>query len=220
MSSQQDIPVPVALNLSPSVFAQLQQTIGAHKAESGGMLGGNRTTGEVTAFHFDDTALEQSAATYTPNHTLLTRVLKEEWKPNKIDLLGFIHSHPPSYNHPSPWDRQYAGTILESMDLPYLLLPIIRTAVDAGAFALFPYVASRENDGVVIAKQALVVGGRPVVYEQRDLRPEEADTLPADLLPWKMVAALDLAALIIGVGITGAHLVRELRQFKHRQEDE
>jgi hypothetical protein len=64
-----------------------------------------------------------------------------------------------------------------------------------------------------------MVGGRPVLYEQHTLTPEEASILPVDLLPWKVVAAIDLAALI-GVGITGAHLVRALRQFKQQREKE
>jgi hypothetical protein len=207
--------VPAALWLTPSVFTRIKETIGARKAESGGMLGGDRETGEVTEFYFDDAALEQSAGTYRPNHTLLTRVLKEEWKPNRKDLLGFIHSHPPYYNHPSPWDKEYAKTILEHMELPYLLLPIIRTAADAGAFAMFPYLAKRTGDGIDIIEQRLRVGEEIVPIENQMQEDSGIDLRILEILTDVGLAAIDLTVLI-AAGFTTAQLVRTLRRYQQK----
>jgi len=179
------------------------------------MLGGNWETGVVTEFHFDDTALEQSAGTYTPNHTLLTRVLKEEWKPNKKDLLGFIHSHPPYYNQPSPWDREYAKTILEQMELPYLLLPIIRTTADTGAFALFPYLAKLTGDGIDIIEQRLRVGEEIITVEGQAREDSVVNLRTLEVLTGVGLTAIDLTVLI-AAGFTTTQLVRMLRRYQQK----
>src|SRR6266566_1167518 len=86
--------VPDTLHLTPAVLTQIKETIGSRKAETGGILGGNRTTGEVTHFCFDEVPQERSGVAYTPNIAALNSVIKGEWKPQGIEFLGSVHSHP------------------------------------------------------------------------------------------------------------------------------
>jgi len=78
-------------------------------------------------------------------------LFREEWNPFGINLLGFIHSHPPGIWKPSGGDLFYARDILGAIpDLPYLLLPIVKTKPDTGAFDIFPYAAVRDGNDIRI----------------------------------------------------------------------
>jgi|GEM_PF-5093254 len=158
--------VPKQLKLTAKVFEHVKDTIGTMRAEQGGILGGDRKTGEVTFFFFDDTG-SQSCVSYTPNISLLNTVIKKHWKPNGIDYMGSIHTHPPFINHLSPGDETYAQRILDAMvDLPYLLAPIALSIPDTGSFSLFPYAVERDGDGIRIIEQELVVGDKAVTFER------------------------------------------------------
>jgi hypothetical protein len=158
--------VPKQLKLTAKVFEHMKDTIGTMRAEQGGILGGNRKTGEVTFFFFDDTG-SQSGVSYTPNISLLNTVIKKHWKPNGIEYMGSIHTHPPFITHLSPGDETYAKRILDAMvDLPYLLAPIALSIPDTGSFSLFPYAVERDGNGIRIIEQELVVGGEAVTFER------------------------------------------------------
>jgi len=213
---QQTGDVPPDLWLTPQVFAQLTEMIGSRKAETGGMLGGNRETGEVSAFCFDADALEQSAAAYSPNHIRLTRVLKEEWKPKGIQFLGFVHSHPPYYTHPSPADVEYAGRLMKTMELPYLLLPIIRTAADTGEVTLFPYVAHPGSNGTEISRQGLRIDGTGESLVNQPQSNGNRNLPSLEVLAGIAGAAVDLTA----VGIALVQTVRTLRRGEQQGKGE
>lgn len=142
---------PERMSFTPEVYRAIRESIGRLAAEHGGMLGGNRRTGEITHFYLDTTAI-RNGALYTPDAKLLTSLLEEEWNPKGIDLLGFVHSHPPGFRRPSGGDELYARRILEAnSDLSYLFLPIVLSESDSGKFELLPYLALRTGDGVTIA---------------------------------------------------------------------
>ena len=135
-------PEPVMV-LSLEVLAQIIRHIGAAHAEQGGALGGLSRRGVVDHFYFDHSS-QTSGATYTPDKDTVNRVFKEQWNPAGINLRGFVHSHPGSHGVPSPGDLQYAARILDYIEeLPQLLLPIVNTVPDTGAFSLRPYAATR-----------------------------------------------------------------------------
>ena len=50
--------VPSQLRMTREVFDHISETIGKMKAEQGGILGGDRSTGEVTHYCFDEAASE------------------------------------------------------------------------------------------------------------------------------------------------------------------
>src|SRR5687767_11968851 len=96
-----------AMQITEEVLTAIRQQIGSRPAEAGGVLGGNRASGTVTAFYFDETAAT-SRGTYSPNHEVVNRLLAEDWNPRGIDLLGFVHSHPAGIRVPSGGDQYYA----------------------------------------------------------------------------------------------------------------
>ena len=98
-----------------AVLFLLFDSVGKLHAETGGMLGGDRTAGLVTHFHFD-TSSRRSGVTYSPDYKLLTKLLTKEWNPNGVQLIGFVHSHPAGCEAPSGGDRIYAADILKAND--------------------------------------------------------------------------------------------------------
>jgi hypothetical protein len=118
------------------------------------MLGGQRVAGLVTHFHFDKSG-SRSFATYSPDHVQLTKLLGEMWNPAGINLLGFVHSHPGRYSHPSPGDLVYAERILEAIpDLERLLLPIVIVGPEP---EFHPFAAVRGHQGVECVKLAMEI---------------------------------------------------------------
>lgn len=197
--------VPSQLHLTPAVFTQIKETIGSRKAETGGILGGNRKTGEVTHFCFDAVPQERSGVAYTPNNAILNKVIKSEWKPQGIEFLGSVHSHPPSYHHPSPGDETYARRILDAMELPYLLVPIVITIADTGAFSLLPFAAVRDGDSVRVVPQDLIVGEEGIVVAEHVFQRKRQDAIPWELL-----------ALLSGVGLVTIGIIRGLQRYYKR----
>ncbi|VGO15048.1 Molybdopterin-synthase adenylyltransferase [Pontiella desulfatans] len=138
------------LRMTQKVLQSIFASIGIQKAESGGMLGGK--DGTVTHYHFDKSS-STSAVTYSPDHMALNTLLKEEWNPAGIRLVGFAHSHPGKGCMPSAGDRFYAEKILNAIDdLDHLWLPIINTVADTREFILTPWFACKTEEGVVIRR--------------------------------------------------------------------
>ena len=152
-----DLAGPEPVYVTNTVLRQIETTVGAMRAEQGGMLGGRRARGTVTDYQFDADALRTSA-TYTPTTAMLNALLREDWNPSGVDLLGFVHSHPRGFWRPSNGDRIYAERILEAIPgMDRLLLPIAEGRPDTRRFAVHPFVARRAPRGVSIERAPLVV---------------------------------------------------------------
>jgi len=166
--------------MTQQVFAAICETIGTRGAETGGILGGNRQTGEVTHFFFDETPRQKTSVLYEPNTALLNEVKRNQWKPEGIAYLGSIHSHPPSFRRPSRGDEESAGRILEVLEVPYILVPIVTTLVDTGSVTLYPFAAELDDGRVRIIEQELIVGGsliRPAKQPAQEARAETGEHL-------------------------------------------
>ena len=133
-----------------SVYDEIRRTIGSVRAETGGMLGGSFDTNIVDHFHLDTTA-RMTGVTYSPNAKVLTKLLKEEWGPAGIRLLGFVHSHPGTAT-PSDGDIRYATRILDANeDMPWLLLPIVSTQEEHERFACNLFIAHRASTAAKVS---------------------------------------------------------------------
>lgn len=151
--------IPRKLRITSDIYEQIKRTVGTVSAEQGGILGGDRNDFVVRSFHLDDAA-NQTGVTYSPNHKKLNQLLDKRWNPAGINLLGFVHSHPPFVLRPSLGDLIYARRILDTIpQLPYLLLPIVVSKADTGVFELYPYAAVREGNTVRIVELALDIVG-------------------------------------------------------------
>lgn len=170
-TKKHDVGTSPVLLLPWDILAEIIETIGRHKAESGGMLAGPEDSEDVSHFQFDKSS-SNSAVTYTPDNTALNKLLKDDWNPKGIRLRGFIHSHPGSMGRPSCGDEIYAERILKAIDdLACLWLPIINTLPDTDRFQLIPWVAYRKKNGVSVvrakvritdvpAKGSLIINGQ------------------------------------------------------------
>lgn len=135
------------ITFADSVSAEIQRTIGTFPAETGGVLGGNLQTGEITHFYFDEHAV-RTPVTYTVEANRINPVI-EEWNQADIHLMGFCHSHPRGCEQPSAPDVEYARRILNRADnraLDRFLIPIVQTAA-SGTFSmrLFSVVKNSES---------------------------------------------------------------------------
>lgn len=174
---------PQSLLMRRSIYEAIKQAVGTRPAEQGGALGGNRATGEVTHFHFDDSA-QRTGATYSPNVEVLNRLLAEDWNPAGIKLLGFVHSHPPSFRRPSGGDLTYARAILEAnAEMEQLLLPIVITEPDAGRFELFPFAACRTWSGVQARPLHLLLTEDETTHGSKRTARTNAATVPGEGQP-------------------------------------
>ena len=212
------IPVPTQLHMTRKVFAAICETIGTRRAETGGILGGNRQTCEVTHFFFDDAPHQKSRVMYTPNTARLNEVRRNQWKPEGIAYLGSIHSHPPSFRRPSSGDEVSAGSILETLDIPYLLVPIVTTLVDTGSVTLHPFAASLNGGRVKIIEQELWVGGT-LIRPLQPVMPERSADAQENLLIL-MEMEVNLAAMLYGsLPCARMHPLYQRRYRYHRRKE-
>ena len=209
-------PAPKQLRMTAQVLAAICETIGTRKAESGGILGGSRETGEVTHFFFDETPREKTSALYVPNNALLNHVRKTQWKPQGIDYVGSIHSHPPSFRRPSEGDEVYARRILEVLEVPYLLVPIVTTLADTGSFSLYPFAAVLDGGGVRIVEQELMVGGSLIRPSQPHI-PDTTEDAPREAAEEYMTTLMELsmtAMLYSSMPLSGMQPLPQ-RRYRH-----
>lgn len=140
-----ELPSDTPVAISESVYAAIASTVGSLPAETGGMLGGSRISGIIDSFEFDTTSVN-SAATYTPDISVLNQILAERWNPEDTQLVGMIHSHPSGCERPSLGDERYAERILAAIpDMGRLVLPIVQPG-ESGSMRLRTFVATRHRE--------------------------------------------------------------------------
>jgi hypothetical protein len=140
--------------ISEACLRQIEATIGSLRPENGIVLGGDRKDGIIRHVYFDRSA-KRSGVTYSPDFDAVNGLLSEWWNRADINLLGFAHSHPGSFAHPSTGDLVYAKAILGANPaLPRLALPIVTVE---GGFKCHPFYAERTAEGVACTPAELQV---------------------------------------------------------------
>lgn len=144
-----DLHRPAPIFIQTRAFNALRSTVGSRPAESGGILGGRR--GSFTIEHFvPDESARTTTATYYPDITAVNRLLKEQWNPAGINLLGFVHSHPAGSTRPSGNDWAYLDRILAAIpEMGTMLMPIAQTIPDTGTFRVLGHTGRTSPDGTV-----------------------------------------------------------------------
>jgi proteasome lid subunit RPN8/RPN11 len=109
-----------------SVYQQVMREIGSKPPELGGILLG--PTGETLATHFvfDETG-RGSTASWTFGHNRINEILRQ-YVPLKLDMKGFVHSHPSGVTSLSAQDvddfrKPFANT--KNEDLAEVWAPIV-----------------------------------------------------------------------------------------------
>jgi proteasome lid subunit RPN8/RPN11 len=171
---------------SKSVLDEIKSTIGALPAETGGVLGGDPKTGEITHFHFDEDA-PRSRVVYTVVADRINPVI-QAWNEDDVHLAGFIHSHPRGLVHPSPPDIEFARRLLgrsDNCDLKNFIVPIVQSSAD-GDFSMRLFMVTRDL-GTAVLELPFQVAARgkagrfPVhspLYRNTFLRVRDSNDLP------------------------------------------
>lgn len=137
----------MTITITRDALKAIERTIGSRHAETGAVLGGSRSKGLITEVFFDKSAAV-SRVTYTPDVAVVNRLLREEWDLNGIDFMGFVHSHPGGYSHPSNGDQAYAERILAALPkLDRLIMPVVQTIPDTGTYKIKGFTAIRAHAG-------------------------------------------------------------------------
>lgn len=148
--------------LTAAVARSIRHSVGALPAEHGGPLGGVRGSGVVHDFHHDLSSA-RTRGTYYPAVDEVNRVMREEWNPRNVNLLGFVHSHPGGATRPSRNDVEYASRIMDAIpELDRFLLPIVQSAADTGTFEIRGFAAVRDRDHVRLDSVDLLIMPEPV----------------------------------------------------------
>ena len=135
---QSSMPV---VKIAPKVCKEIMLTIGTRYPESGGILLGPIGTTDITDFYFDEHA-NCTGSSYTVDAGTLRQKMKEEWLPAGIDMKGFVHSHPGSFDRLSAGDMAYIKrSMLKNKEDKMFVAPIVIPS----EFRLRPYVVLREN---------------------------------------------------------------------------
>lgn len=154
------------VKIQVSVLRRMFKTIGREIPETGGMLGGDIETGQVTDFLFDEDPSGASRVHFTPNMKNWNRVRNEKWKPRGVRAIGAVHSHPGNSSRPSGGDDQYALAILRAVkDLDYFLVFIINSEAHGGRYALNTFVATADRGRLSLHRIEVIpvdASGQPV----------------------------------------------------------
>ena len=144
--------------ITRSTIDEIRKTIGSRAPEQGGMLGSKNGSGTVTDFYFDRTGSSTPVA-FTVGHKELTQVLKTQWKPAGIELIGMIHSHPSGVRHLTGADIEYAEKFLnKDPQLDQLLTPIVvNTGKDGEDMEILPFAVVRDGNGSTVKELELEV---------------------------------------------------------------
>lgn len=160
--STADLHGPAPIFIQEQAFNAIEATVGSRPAEHGGILGGRR--GSFTIEHFvpDDSA-RTTSVTYYPDITAVNHILKEQWNPAGINLLGFAHSHPAGSTRPSENDWAYLDRILAAIpEMGTMLIPIVQTIPDTGSFRVLGHTGRTTPEGTIRQRCSVIVS---------DLRP-------------------------------------------------
>ena len=132
------------VRIAHKVCKDIMLTIGARPPESGGILLGPIGTSDITDFFFDGHA-NCTGSTYTVDGATLRRKMKDEWLPAGIDMKGFVHSHPGTFDRLSSGDLAYIKNSLgKNKEDKIFIAPIVIPP----EFRLRPLVVLRDNPNV------------------------------------------------------------------------
>ncbi len=143
------MPLRNRFKITPEAFADIVNSVGTEKSESGGILLGSRVDFVVRKYVHDPYGTRNGSA-YDPDVDFLNRVVEQAWNEEGLAFLGFVHSHPRGIGRLSGdmgngiGDLGYISRILEHMPgLESFLCPIVYSTFDGGEFSFFGFIADR-----------------------------------------------------------------------------
>lgn len=133
----------ISVQMNENVFDKIMSILGTKKPELGGMLGYSKDFEKIDTFVFDKNA-NANYVEYSPNTNFLNSIIQGEWNEKDINLCGFVHSHPGSFQILSYADVEYAQRICQAFNIPHLFMPIVTSDYDCEA-NMIGYAVTREG---------------------------------------------------------------------------
>lgn len=126
------------------VLNEIQKSIACKQPEQLAMLGSSDGKHIDIMFFIGKSKSTQTSC--EPDIELCNKIIRE-WCKKGIKFCGFAHSHPDAYSRPSDADVEYAGKIMEALDMDSIELPIIilDPRYDGGC-AIFWYTLERNKE--------------------------------------------------------------------------
>ena len=143
--------VPI-MRFTHQAYQAVMKLLGEVPPEAGGLLLGPRDTYLVTHFHRDEDGVG-TPGTFTLGAKGLNAALKV-YKEARLEMKGFVHSHPSRVKAPSVQDLEYAAHLLQNPKnegADELLLPIYCGGT------LYPYIIYRDERGTCVTAQLVLV---------------------------------------------------------------
>ena len=191
------------VSMTKQVLDQIEQSIGRHPAETGGILGSSDGGRTIDHYYFD-AAAHRTSSTYTPNIREINRIIAD-WNSRGILFMGMIHSHPKGCTKPSEGDLEYAKAIISNVDVNgKLYMPIVQVNTPPdGKIRLHSYTL--ETD--VLVKEQKVQYLDDYRAEPKEPRLREKDLLSKNRFQ-RIERSLPMGVLkhktIVGIGSGGA----------------
>ena len=130
-------------SIRQNVYNTIRDTIGKAPAETGGYLFGNREDFIIEKIVLDNS--NRTSVTWTMNPSFINPIIKDLWENEGLELIGFVHSHPPAFCRPSGPDVRVFGKYLERFDCDMLVTPIIQSTGDGVDFQFLPYAKLKDS---------------------------------------------------------------------------
>ena len=103
------------LNITREVYERIADTLGKETLERGGVLGAALNSDVISEYYFDVSGKSIDNG-YIPDAVSINRILKDEWMPRGIIMVGFVHNHTNEKPVPSCGDVAYGMQILRSIN--------------------------------------------------------------------------------------------------------
>ena len=140
------------MRFTQQAYLALMKAMGEVEPEAGGLILGPRDSDLVTHFHRDEEGVA-TPVTFTLGAKGLNAALKI-YKEAKVEVKGFVHSHPRRVKAPSGPDLEYAAQLLQNPKnegAEELLIPIYCGGT------LYPYIIYRDEQGTCVRAQLVLV---------------------------------------------------------------
>lgn len=165
---------PAQPTFDKAVLDAFRENVGRHRAETGGILACSGDLRVIDVYRYDEVGSQHGATSTSYSYDVPTLSLQvHEWRQQGIQPVGFIHSHPHNYRHPSYSDLANASYLMEFFrNREFFYMPIMIND-KAGCYRLYMFVARRTDDGESLQTTLdYVLQARPDgSYEQVPFRP-------------------------------------------------
>ena len=125
------------IRFTEDLLDHFRKNVGHFQPETGGMIGCSGDSSVVDLYVFDKHS-HNTSVSFDYDAEEMTKVYRE-WKNAGGNAVGFIHSHPYNFNHPSYDDISMALTLMRFFKNDYFYMPIVRVEKQ-GLYTMFFYV--------------------------------------------------------------------------------